>query len=57
MLNWFSESESEFEEKIVQISCGNHKANTCEECPQGHGANWCHGYCKWEENKCITSDN
>ena len=29
------------------INCGEHKAATCNECPQGNGANWCNGECKW----------
>ena len=37
------------------VSCGAHKANSCDECPQGHGRDWCNGDCKWilEENTCI----
>ena len=33
------------------VSCGGHLASTCNQCPQGHGASWCNGDCKWI-NKC-----
>ena len=33
--------------KYQQVSCGNHKAKSCERCPQGNGADWCHGDCSW----------
>ena len=29
------------------VSCGNHGATTCADCPQGNGASWCHGDCRW----------
>jgi len=29
------------------VSCGHHRAPTCPECPEGHGASWCNGQCKW----------
>jgi len=29
------------------VSCGRHNAATCMECPQGNGAAWCNGDCKW----------
>ena len=29
------------------ISCGNHRASSCAECPQGNGASWCNGECGW----------
>jgi len=32
---------------MVQVSCGGHFANSCAECPQGNGAAWCNGDCKW----------
>jgi hypothetical protein len=31
----------------TSVSCGNHKAVACADCPQGHGGDWCHGDCKW----------
>jgi len=34
--------------------CGGHAAATCADCPQGHGAAWCNGECKWESNSCVT---
>ena len=29
------------------VSCGNHFASSCSECPQGNGASWCNGVCEW----------
>ena len=29
------------------FSCGSHQAATCGECPDGNGANWCNGDCRW----------
>lgn len=31
------------------VSCGNHKASSCDHCPQGNGETWCHGECSWNE--------
>merc|ERR1719186_1712489 len=33
--------------KEGDVSCGNHKAITCADCPQGHGSSWCNGVCEW----------
>ena len=30
------------------VDCGQHRADTCYECPQGHGSNWCNGECVWD---------
>jgi len=35
------------------VSCGGHSAATCELCPQGNGAAWCNGDCRWENNTCT----
>ena len=37
------------------VSCGGHYAPTCAECPQGNGAAWCNGECKWSynTNECL----
>ena len=32
------------------VSCGNHEASSCAECPQGNGAVWCNGECEWSED-------
>lgn len=29
------------------VSCGNHVADTCQDCPQGNGPQWCNGDCSW----------
>ena len=36
------------------MSCGNHGALTCQECPQGNGAIWCNGDCIWNNNQCVA---
>jgi len=38
------------------VSCGNHWADTCAECPQGNGAAWCNGDCTWQDNECVLSE-
>ena len=35
------------------MSCGQHKAGSCESCPQGNGAVWCNGDCQWIDDQCI----
>merc|ERR1712187_813964 len=36
-----------------QVSCGGHQAKSCADCPQGNGADWCNGDCKWERGQCV----
>ena len=45
--------------KYQQVSCGNHKAKSCEACPQGNGKEWCNGDCAWCEvrEKCIIMED
>merc|ERR1712064_33575 len=31
----------------LTTDCGNHKAVSCKECPEGNGAAWCNGECEW----------
>ena len=31
----------------TKVNCGGHFAPSCFDCPQGHGAMWCHGDCVW----------
>ena len=38
------------------VSCGNHQANSCAKCPQGNGATWCNGDCKWSNGQCISKE-
>ena len=38
-------------------NCGNHNAASCEYCPQGNGAPWCNGDCKWSNNQCVEKDS
>ena len=44
--------------KYQQVSCGNHKAKSCDLCPQGHGKDWCHGDCTWcgSSEQCFPAD-
>ena len=37
----------------TSVSCGNHEAASCAECPQGNGAGWCNGVCTWHHNECV----
>merc|ERR1711962_1253231 len=39
-----------------QVSCGNHQAISCTECPQGNGANWCNGDCYWSTGRCVPKN-
>ncbi|KAL7542223.1 hypothetical protein ACHAWF_007121 [Thalassiosira exigua] len=41
--------------KAMSVNCGNHRADNCEACPQGHGRAWCNGECIWwgDANKCM----
>jgi len=32
----------------------NHKASNCGGCPQGHGARWCNGDCRWWHGQCVA---
>ena len=34
-----------------RVSCGNHKAESCFECPEGNGQAWCNGDCVWDPGK------
>ncbi|KAL7553858.1 hypothetical protein ACHAWF_017191 [Thalassiosira exigua] len=33
--------------RMSEVTCGNHVAPTCAECPQDHGPDWCSGECTW----------
>jgi len=35
------------------VSCGEHRANSCSSCPEGKGAPWCNGDCKWINGQCM----
>jgi len=47
------EREERHEDTSVkeEVSCGNHNAPSCAECPQGNGAVWCNGECEWTVSK------
>ena len=38
------------------MSCGNHEASSCQDCPRGYGAEWCNGDCIWSNNQCVNLD-
>ncbi len=40
------------EPKAKRVSCGNHEASSCADCPQGNGAVWCNGECTWSNEMC-----
>ena len=35
-------------EVTAEVVCGGHNAATCADCPQGNGAAWCNGECRWD---------
>mmetsp|Transcript_27573 Transcript_27573/g.59894 ORF Transcript_27573/g.59894 Transcript_27573/m.59894 type:complete len:233 (-) Transcript_27573:41-739(-) len=41
----------------VKVSCGAHRAPSCDLCPQGHGESWCHGNCTWLEGQCLAYED
>ncbi|CAE7470933.1 unnamed protein product [Symbiodinium sp. CCMP2456] len=42
----------------TEVVCGNHKAASCADCPQGHGRTWCNKDCFWfDEGSCVPSSN
>merc|ERR1719367_2075663 len=45
--------------RAQQVSCGNHYAPSCQDCPQGNGATWCNGECQWSSslNQCSKPVN
>ena len=38
------------------VSCGGHKAESCDKCPQGNGKWWCNGDCQWNESEGRCTD-
>ena len=47
-------SNKEDELKAKRVSCGNHEAPSCADCPQGNGAVWCNGECSWSNGMCQS---
>ena len=43
--------------ECIAVSCGNHNADTCANCPQGNGADWCNGDCAWNLGTCVDKGN
>ena len=39
---------------LATVSCGNHRAATCSDCPLGNGATWCNGDCVWKRGGCVA---
>ena len=44
--------------KYEMKNCGNHKAKSCNACPQGNGKDWCNGDCYWcaLSKECVDID-
>ena len=42
-------------DSIGSVSCGNHYATNCVDCPQGYGASWCNGDCIWIDDQCTET--
>jgi len=36
--------------RASSVKCGSHYAESCDMCPQGHGATWCAGECSWDSS-------
>ena len=34
----------------MKVSCGNHRAPSCAECPKRRGADGCNGQCEWSDD-------
>ena len=51
--------ESKRAEQSPLVSCGSHKSDSCSNCPQGHGKQWCNGDCQWDDEAgtCIDVEN
>jgi polypeptide N-acetylgalactosaminyltransferase len=47
---WYKDPKAAAEETV---SCGQHRAKSCDLCPKGHGKHWCNGDCVW----CGLNDN
>merc|ERR1719334_197808 len=39
-------------EETTSVSCGNHFASSCGECPGDFGILWCNGECHWQDGQC-----
>jgi len=46
----------EIDNRTLTVSCGNHRAANCDDCPQGNSEAWCNGECAWCESsqKCHS---
>jgi len=41
----------------TSVSCGQHTAASCADCPQNSGAGWCNGSCQWVGGQCIRNQD
>lgn len=39
----------------TSVTCGEHIAKSCQECPGSHGPSWCNGECIWSKDQCVPS--
>ena len=58
--NWKGDGDSDKAEVEDNpgVLCGGHRADTCADCPQGHGAGWCNGDCMWvggSDGECVLT--
>merc|ERR1719237_293074 len=52
--SYYQENQGSQSPRVPElVSCGNHEAQTCADCPQGNGKGWCHGDCVWIDDQCV----
>lgn len=39
---------------VAAVNCGGHIADTCADCTQGNGEEWCNGNCRWVNEECVA---
>jgi hypothetical protein len=44
---WHSLLIGNLQDDSDSVACGGHRAKNCGLCPNGNGASWCNGDCKW----------
>lgn len=47
-----NKEENDGNGSAMLVSCGNHGAPTCADCPQSNGKDWCNGECTWLSGTC-----
>ena len=54
---WHKKLSGKLEHKPDSVACGGHRADTCGQCPQGHGKTWCNGDCHWCDHGAVGKHN